>query len=325
MKAAAFDYLRPHSVTEGLASLQHPEVDCKIMAGSQSLGPMLNLRLARPSTVVDISGLNELRTVTQEGDTIRIGAGVTHAEIEDGVFAPLAGHPWQKVAGSIAYRSVRNRGTIGGSIAHADPAADWVLAASAMNAVIEIVSVPQGDQHPTPGLPIRGDTPSHATKPSKGNSNAASNADLNATSIATRTVNMAQFMLAAYTTVLESHEMIAAIRIPVMKPNAAWGYFKFCRKVGEFAETSCAAYFDPDSRVANIVIGALDGAPKRLADLSDRIARHGWSGNHDPSTHQHMMQSIQQAVPDRDPIDHNMMASTVARCLDRTFRIGAVA
>jgi carbon-monoxide dehydrogenase medium subunit len=296
VKAAAFDYLRPQSVSQSLASLRNPEADYKIMAGSQSLGPMLNLRLARPSTVIDISGLSELRQVTQDGDTIRIGAGVTHAEIEDGVFAPLAGHPWQKVAGSIAYRSVRNRGTIGGSIAHADPAADWVLAASAMNAVIEIVAMP--------GQPADNST---------------------ASPVAARTVNMAQFMLAAYTTVLAPHDMIAAIRIPVMKPNASWGYFKFCRKVGEFAETSCAAYFDPDSRVANIVIGALDGAPKRLAKLSDLIARQGWSGNNGPTIQQHIMQSIQQAVPDRDPIDHSMMASTVARCLDRAFGMGEFA
>ena len=313
MKAAAFDYLRPHSVSQGLATLQDPQADCKIMAGSQSLGPMLNLRLARPSTVIDISGLSELRQVTQDGDTIRIGAGVTHAEIEDGVFSPLVGHPWQKVAESIAYRSVRNRGTIGGSIAHADPAADWVLAAYAMNAVIDMVALPHDDGSSAPGSAIRG----------------AIRGQTAATSIeypvASRSVNMSQFMLAAYTTVLAPHEMIAAIRIPVMKPNAHWGYFKFCRKVGEFAETSCAAYFDPDARVANIVIGALDGAPKRLAQLSDLVARQGWRGNSDPTLQTHIMQSIQQTVPERDPIDHSMIASTVARCLDRAFHAGELA
>lgn len=290
MKAAAFDYLRAESLSQGLASIRDPEQDCKIMAGSQSLGPMLNLRLARPSTVIDISGLPELREVTQQGDTIRIGAGVTHAEIEDGVFAPLAGHPWQKVAGAIAYRSVRNRGTIGGSIAHADPAADWVLAASAMNAVIEVNSTDSQSQSAT-----------------------------------ARSVPMSQFMIAAYTTVLEPHEMITAIQIPVMKPNARWGYFKFCRKVGEFAETSCAVYLDPDSRVANVVMGALDGAPKHLPLVAERIARDGWQGNADPSIQELILASIQQVVPERDTIDHHMMASTVTRALDRAFGIREVA
>ena len=287
MKAAVFDYVKAQSVAHGLASLGDTDTDCKIMAGSQSLGPMLNLRLARPAAVVDVSGLPELRQVSLEGKTIRIGAAVTHAEIEDGVFAPLVDHPWRKVAASIAYRSVRNRGTIGGSLAHADPAADWVLAASAMHAVLDIQS-----------------------------SDNTSRTTIHATS---RTVNMSEFMLAAYTTVLAPNEIITAIRIPVMQPNARWGYFKFCRKVGEFAETSCAAYFDPDSRVANIVLGALDGAPKHLPALAARIARDGWTGGQDAAMQQQIQASIAQAVPERDPIDHGMMTNTVIRCLDRAF------
>jgi len=220
---------------------------------------------------------------------------VTHAEIEDGVFAPLADHPWRKVAASIAYRSVRNRGTIGGSIAHADPAADWVLAASAMNAVIDTQSSDNTFR------------------------NISSTTTDSTTHTTSRNVNMSEFMLAAYTTALAANEIITSIRIPVMKPNARWGYFKFCRKVGEFAETSCAAYFDPDSRVANIVLGALDGAPKHLPELAARIARDGWTGGQDPAMQQLIQSSIAQAVPERDPIDHGMMTNTVIRCLDRAF------
>ena len=295
MKAAAFDYLKAQSVAHGLASIGDTDTDCKIMAGSQSLGPMLNLRLARPAAVVDVSGLAELRQVTLDGNTIRIGAAVTHAEIEDGVFPPLVDHPWRKVAASIAYRSVRNRGTIGGSIAHADPAADWVLAASAMNAVIDTQSSDN-----TFG-------------------NISSTTTDSTTHTTSRNVIMSEFMLAAYTTALAANEIITSIRIPVMKPNARWGYFKFCRKVGEFAETSCAAYFDPDSRVANIVLGALDGAPKHLPELAARIARDGWTGGQDPAMQQLIQSSIAQAVPERDPIDHGMMTNTVIRCLDRAF------
>lgn len=295
MKAAAFDYLKAQSVAHGLASIGDTDTDCKIMAGSQSLGPMLNLRLARPAAVVDVSGLAELKQVTLDGNTIRIGAAVTHAEIEDGVFPPLVDHPWRKVAASIAYRSVRNRGTIGGSIAHADPAADWVLAASAMNAVIDTQSSDNTFR------------------------NISSTTTDSTTHTTSRNVNMSEFMLAAYTTALAANEIITSIRIPVMKPNARWGYFKFCRKVGEFAETSCAAYFDPDSRVANIVLGALDGAPKHLPELAARIARGGWTGGQDPAMQQLIQSSIAQAVPERDPIDHGMMTNTVIRCLDRAF------
>ena len=79
MKAAQFDYVRPRDLTEALAALKAP--DAKPIAGGQSLGPMLNLRLARPKVLVDVSKLAELKSITDEGDAWRIGASVTHAEL----------------------------------------------------------------------------------------------------------------------------------------------------------------------------------------------------------------------------------------------------
>jgi carbon-monoxide dehydrogenase medium subunit len=124
MKAAAFEYVRAHSLADALREIGDAARGVKPMSGSQSLGPMLNLRLTRPSRVVDVSRLEPLRGVSVEGEVIRIGAAVTHAEIEDGKHEPIRGGFLQYVAAGIAYRAVRNRGTIGGSLAHADPAAD---------------------------------------------------------------------------------------------------------------------------------------------------------------------------------------------------------
>ena len=138
MKAAAFEYTRPGSLQEALRALRAYEGRAKLMAGGQSLGPMLNLRLARPPVVIDISGLAELRTVTRQDGGLRVGAAVTHAEIEDGVHELLRGTPLQQVAPGIAYRAIRNRGTLGGSLAHADPAADWVLTMVGLGATLEI-------------------------------------------------------------------------------------------------------------------------------------------------------------------------------------------
>ena len=127
MKAAKFDYLQPRALDEALRALQPSAAatGIKAMGGSQSFGPMLNLRLTRPRQVVDISRLAPLRELRVDGQTLRIGAAVTHAEIEDGVHEVLRGSMLQYVAGGIAYRAVRNRGTMGGSLVHADPAADW--------------------------------------------------------------------------------------------------------------------------------------------------------------------------------------------------------
>ena len=86
---------------------------------------MLNLRVALPDLLVDIGGLQELKEIAATPDNIRIGALTTHAAIEDGKLPEAFGGLMQKVASTISYRAVRNHGTIGGSVALADPAADW--------------------------------------------------------------------------------------------------------------------------------------------------------------------------------------------------------
>lgn len=138
MKPAAFAYERPHDLDAALALLASAGPAAKVMAGGQSLGPMLNLRLVQPELIVDISALPELRRVDREASAIVLGACVTHADIEDGR-APDAGlDVMARVASGIAYRAVRNRGTVGGSLAHADPAADWVSCLGALGAEVEI-------------------------------------------------------------------------------------------------------------------------------------------------------------------------------------------
>lgn len=103
--------------------------------------PMLNLRLARPGIVVDLSLLDELRGKQARGDRTVMGALTTHAEIEDGLFNEVASGFMTRVAQGIAYRAIRNHGTVGGSLAHADPAADWPTALSALDAGMVLESV----------------------------------------------------------------------------------------------------------------------------------------------------------------------------------------
>jgi carbon-monoxide dehydrogenase medium subunit len=138
MKAASFDYLRPGDVGEAVAALAKAAGGAKLLAGGQSLGPMLNLRLSRPRVLIDVSRLEALRKVEDIGRAWRIGAGVTHARLEDARGKLPGGEMLCEVAATIAYRSVRNRGTIGGSLAHADPAADWPLALAALRASVNI-------------------------------------------------------------------------------------------------------------------------------------------------------------------------------------------
>ncbi len=138
MKAAPFAYERPSSLDAAIALMAEAKGTAKIMAGGQSLGPMLNLRLVQPDLIIDISGLAELKRAERHGDELVIGACVTHADIEDGRIPDVTRHVMQKVASNIAYRAVRNRGTIGGSLSHADPAADWVSVLPALGAKVRL-------------------------------------------------------------------------------------------------------------------------------------------------------------------------------------------
>jgi carbon-monoxide dehydrogenase medium subunit len=238
------------------------------------MGPMLNLRLARPTRVVDVSRVAELRSVSVVGEFVRVGASVTHAEIEDGKYEPLRNAFLQYVASGIAYRAIRNRGTIGGSLAHADPAADWPLAFSVLDARIELASA-QG----------------------------------------TRQVRASEFMQGAFTTLLQEGEIISAILLPILGVTLRWGYYKLCRKTGEFPHASAAAAFDAQTGLARVVVGALDGPPAALDALARAIAQHGPSA----ATQEAIAAGIAGAMPNADTIDRSMHQAAVERCLAQAF------
>jgi carbon-monoxide dehydrogenase medium subunit len=140
----------------------------------------------------------------------------------------------QRVARDIAYRAVRNRGTLGGSLCHADPAADWVSAMMLLSAVV-IIEGRAG----------------------------------------TREVEAEHFVTGAFSTALGEDEVLAAIRIPKLSTAARWGWYKFRRKPGEFAEALAGVLVDPDRHIHRAVIGALHTVPHVVADarpLADESA-----------------------------------------------------
>jgi carbon-monoxide dehydrogenase medium subunit len=129
----AFDYLRPSTVDDTVAALAEAGDEAKIIAGGQSLLPVLRLRLAAPSLLIDLGGMPQLHGIRDAGDTLVIGAMTTHDEVATSPlvarFAPLLG----QAAASVGDRQVRHRGTLGGSLAHADPAADLPAVAAALD------------------------------------------------------------------------------------------------------------------------------------------------------------------------------------------------
>ncbi len=137
MYTPEFDYHKAGSVAEAIELLgSHP--DARLLAGGHSLIPLMRLRLARPATLIDIGGVAELKGISINGDTIRIGALTTHGEIASSHAMRNANSMMAEAANGIGDPQVRNRGTIAGNIAHADPASDWGTVLTALEASIEV-------------------------------------------------------------------------------------------------------------------------------------------------------------------------------------------
>jgi carbon-monoxide dehydrogenase medium subunit len=142
MKSPPFEYVRPSSLEDAvrqLTTLNAAGKSVQVMAGGQSMLAMMNLRVSSPDMIIDIGGLGELRGAEPCEEGIRFRACVTHAAIEDGRVTDPSSGLMPHVAATIAYRAVRNRGTIGGSLALSDPAGDWVTVMPTLDAQVRVV------------------------------------------------------------------------------------------------------------------------------------------------------------------------------------------
>jgi aerobic carbon-monoxide dehydrogenase medium subunit len=140
MKAAPFDYAAPTSVEEAVGLLAEHGDEAKVLAGGQSLVPVLALRLARPGVLVDVNRVEGLAGVRRDNGAVRVGALTRHAAVEHDRELAGAVPLLARAAPLIGHFQIRNRGTIGGSLAHADPAAEWPAVALALDAELEVRS-----------------------------------------------------------------------------------------------------------------------------------------------------------------------------------------
>ena len=132
----SFDYQRAGSVREALTLLKQHGENAKVLAGGHSLIPTMKLRLANPGTLIDIGGISELKYINDKGDYLTIGAGTTHLMVETSSLVQQKAPALSQAAGQIGDVQVRNRGTIGGVLAHSDPQADYPGVVLALNATI---------------------------------------------------------------------------------------------------------------------------------------------------------------------------------------------
>jgi CO/xanthine dehydrogenase FAD-binding subunit len=195
MKPAAFEYLQPRSLAEAIATLGRFGGEAKLLAGGQSLVPLLNFRLLRPTALIDINRIAGLNGVEWHPDAgLRIGALTRHHALET---SPIVARHFPVISAAmvhVAHLAIRNRGTIGGSLAHADPAAELAMLALLLDA--EIVSQSQ-----------RG----------------------------SRVLPAKAFLVGALLTALADDEMITEVRFPPLLPGSGWDFREFAQRSGDFA------------------------------------------------------------------------------------------
>jgi carbon-monoxide dehydrogenase medium subunit len=234
MKPAPFEYFAPTDITEALDLLARYGDEAKILAGGQSLMPLMNMRLARPRVLVDINRLPALSQIALGADgTLSIGALTRQRAVERATLVQTQYPLLAAVMPCIGHFQIRNRGTIGGSIVHADPAAELPAVCLALEAEFVLRS--------TAGQ---------------------------------RTMNAADFFRSYLTTAIDAVELLVDIRFPPWQAQWCWGFQEVCRREGDFALVGAVAVLRMDheavcqaARLTMFGVGGVPFRPRRAEDL----------------------------------------------------------
>jgi carbon-monoxide dehydrogenase medium subunit len=232
MIPAAFDYHRPATLDDAVATLAAQGDEAKLLAGGHSLLPMMRLRLARPVALIDLGGLGDaLSYVRDEGTHIAVGAMTRHHDVATSEVLQRRIPLLSRAAGLVGDPQVRHRGTLGGSLAHADPAADLPPVALALDASV-IVRGPSGERE-----------------------------------IAAR-----DFFRGFFETDLQPDEVLREVRFPVPRAGHGWAYLKFNRRAQDWATVGVATIVERDNGViARAAVGLANmGATPLRADTVER-------------------------------------------------------
>lgn len=238
MKAAPFTYVRAESLEHALECLDQHGMDAKAIAGGQSLVPMMAMRLARPTVLLDINHLPELRQVTIEIDRVRMGTITRQRTVERGVDLHQALPLVRDALHWVGHIQTRNRGTVGGSLVHADPSAELPLAASVLNASLRLRSHKDGE----------------------------------------RTVAAQDFFLGPMFTATGDTECLVDIEWPIWRGEVSTAFEETSMRHGDFAMASAACQLELDSdgicRRAALGVGGVDGTPRVFPDLGAQLVGH---------------------------------------------------
>lgn len=208
MKPAPFAYSAPNSLEEALTIMNEHGYGAKLLAGGQSLIPVMNFRLAQPAMIVDLNGVTELGRIKIDGEYgLHIGAMVRHSQAEFSQTVAKMAPLMSEVMPHIAHPQIRNRGTIGGSLAHADPASELPVVMTALNARFKLQR--QGSS---------------------------------------RWINAEDFYESLFSTKLEAEEILTEIKIPAQESNTGYAFQELARRHGDYAQAGVAAVISLDEQ-----------------------------------------------------------------------------
>jgi carbon-monoxide dehydrogenase medium subunit len=236
MKPAPFHYHAPRTIEEAVATLaQVAGEDGRVLAGGQSLVPIMAFRLARPTHLVDINGVAGLDRLAVDGDRLAIGACVRHAAFHQPVVDGPLGRLLARVVRHIAHHPIRTRGTFCGSIAHADPASEWCLVAAALDAEIVARRAARGP----------------------------------------RTIAARDFFRGIMTTALAEDELLTEVRLPLLAAVTRCGFYEFSRRAGDFALGMALVAFRIEQDVIvepRIAVGGIETYARRIGEAEQALA-----------------------------------------------------
>jgi carbon-monoxide dehydrogenase medium subunit len=239
VKPAPFDYVAAHSVEEAADTLATDPEDTKIIAGGQSLVPMMALRLARPSRLLDLNPVTELDFMTVSLDRLIIGATTRHRTLERCDLNGPLGHLLHTAAPQIGHLPIRTRGTFGGSIAHCDPASEWCLIAALLDGDMTVTSNANGP----------------------------------------RTISAADFFQSMFTTAMAADEILLQVTLPLLDARWRTGLVEVARRAGDFGIVTVATAIElTDGTVsdARVAIGGVSDIPFRSGAAEHALMGASW-------------------------------------------------
>ncbi|MEH7114168.1 xanthine dehydrogenase family protein subunit M [Neobacillus niacini] len=247
MKPAVFSYLRPTNLQQALNYLEEYGEDSKILSGGQSLIPTMNMRLSAPAYLIDISRIKELNYIRQDGDFLAVGALTKHKDIEHSDLVKEVCPLLAEAIKWVGHAQIRNRGTVGGSIAHGDPSAELPCVLTALRGEIVIANVDGSEEVLVPE----------------------------------------EFFLTYMLTSLQPDQMVKEVRFPIISKQCRSAFVEVARRHGDFGLAMVAAVVDlnEDGSLSNvkIAVGGVNPTPTVLEEvehylvgkkLTDNVLEH---------------------------------------------------